>query len=137
MLYSANGSADLVRIQGAFVSGEEVSKIVDFIKENNECEFDSDIEDEMFNSDQGGFKADGGSTQEFDPLMKESLRLFIKQQSASISKLQRFFSIGFPRAAKIVDQMELAGFVGPKDSKNLRPLYITQQEFEERFGEDL
>lgn len=137
MLYSPNGSIDLLRIQGAFVHPNDVNKIVDFIKQNNECEFDSEIEDEMFNTDKNAFSADGGGSQEFDPLLKESLRLFIKQQNASISKLQRAFGIGFPRAAKIVDQMEAAGFVGPKDNKNLRPLYITQQEFEERFGEDL
>lgn len=138
MLYSPNGSVDLLRIQGAFVSSEDVAKIVNFVKENNECEFDSDIEDEMFNTDKNSFNSDGGSgSQEFDSLLKDALRLFIKQQNASISKLQRAFGIGFPRAAKIVDQMEAAGFVGPKDSKNLRPLYITQQEFEERFGEDL
>ena len=92
----------------------------------------------MFNTDKNTFSADGGSgSQEFDSLLKDALRLFIKQQNASISKLQRAFGIGFPRAAKIVDQMEAAGFVGPKDNKNLRPLFITQQEFEERFGEDL
>lgn len=138
MLYSPNGSVDLLRIQGAFVSSEDVAKVVEFVKENNECEFDSDIEDEMFNTDKNSFSSDGGSgSQEFDSLLKDALRLFIKQQNASISKLQRAFGIGFPRAAKIVDQMEAAGFVGPKDNKNLRPLYITQQEFEERFGEDL
>ena len=138
MLYSPNGSVDLLRIQGAFVSSEDVAKVVDFVKQNNECEFDSDIEDEMFNTDKNTFSADGGSgSQEFDSLLKDALRLFIKQQNASISKLQRAFGIGFPRAAKIVDQMEAAGFVGPKDNKNLRPLFITQQEFEERFGEDL
>ena len=138
MLYSPNGSVDLLRIQGAFVSSEEVAKVVDFVKENNEADFDSDIEDEMFNTDKNSFNAEGGGgSQEFDSLLKDALRLFIKQQNASISKLQRAFGIGFPRAAKIVDQMEAAGFVGPKDSKNLRPLFITQQEFEERFGEDL
>ena len=57
--------------------------------------------------------------------------------NASVSKLQRIFNIGFNRAGRIVDQMESAGFVSPKDSKNNRVIFCTQQEFEERFGEDL
>ena len=66
-----------------------------------------------------------------------NVRNFIKTNNASVSKLQRIFNIGFNRAGRIVDQMESAGFVSPKDSKNNRVIFCTQQEFEERFGEDL
>ena len=113
--------------------------MLDYVKENNDAVFDSEIEDKMFNRNQGesgGFEAEP-SAEVFDPLMKDALRNFIKTNNASVSKLQRIFNIGFNRAGRIVDQMEHAGFVSPKDSKNNRVIFITQQEFEERFGQDL
>ncbi len=138
MLYSSPSSSTLDRIQGAFVSSKEIAAVVEYVKENNECEFDKEIEDAMFNKQQGGFNVEGPiAHQQFDPLLKEACRIAIKSGNISVSKLQRHFGIGFPRAGKIVDQMEQAAFIGPQDSKKMRPIYITQQEFEERFGEDL
>ena len=138
MLYSPVDMPDPIRLQGAFVSNEEVEAVVEFVKEHNEADFDSDIEDEMFNKKQGGFNAGGSNShQEFDPLMKDACRLIIKTGGVSTSKIQRAFGLGFPRAGKIVDQMEAAGFISAPDNKKLRTVFITQQEFEERFGEDL
>ena len=138
MLYSPVDMPDPIRLQGAFVSNEEVEAVVEYVKEHNEADFDSDIEDQMFNKKQGGFNAGGpNSHQEFDPLMKDAVRLIIKTGGVSTSKIQRAFGLGFPRAGKIVDQMEAAGFISAPDNKKLRTVFITQQEFEERFGEDL
>lgn len=138
MLYSPGNIPAPLRIQGAFVSNEEVEAVVEYVKEHNEADFDEEIEDAMFNKKQGGFNAGGsGSFNEFDPLMKDALRLIIKTGGVSTSKLQRAFGLGFPRAGKIVDQMEAAGFISAPDNKKIRAVYITQQEFEERFGEDL
>lgn len=138
MLYSPLDSPDLTRIQGAFVSDPEVEKIVNFIKENNEADFDEEIEDAMFNKKNNGFSSsDSSSDDSFDPLMKDALRYVIKAQSISISRVQRVLGIGYPRAGKIVDQMEKYGFISSPDNKNNRQIFITQQEFEERFGEDL
>ncbi len=138
MLYSPTDQPEPTRIQGAYVTNEEVEAVVEYIKEHNEADFDEEIEDAMFNKKQGGFNAEGPvSHQEFDPLMKEACRLIIKTGNVSTSKLQRAFGLGFPRAGKIIDQMEAAGFITPQDQKKLRAVLITQQEFEERFGEDL
>lgn len=138
MLYSSPSSSTLDRIQGAFVSSKEIEAVVEYVKENNECEFDEEIEDAMFNKQQGGFNVEGPAAhQQFDPLLKDAARIAITSGNISVSKLQRHFGIGFPRAGKIIDQMEQAKFIGPQDSKKMRPIYITQQEFEERFGEDL
>ncbi len=138
MLYSPIDKPEPTRIQGAFVSNEEVEAVVEFVKEHNEANFDEEIEDAMFNKKQGGFNAGGPAThQEFDPLLKDACRLIIKTGSVSTSKLQRAFGLGFPRAGKIVDQMEAAGFISAPDAKKIRTVFITQQEFEERFGEDL
>lgn len=136
MLFMANGAPDPVRIQCAFVDKDEVERVVEYIKQNNECDFDSEIEDQMFNKKQGGFDAGSGNEEEFDPLLKDALRAVIRSKSVSISKIQRMFGVGFPKAGRIVDQMERYGFISPADSKNQREIYITEQEFEERFGEE-
>lgn len=136
MLFLPQGSNDMDRIQGCFVDNKELKSILEFIKENNECDFDETIEDQMFNK-KDGFDSNNGAEDAFDPLLKDCLKYFIKAKKASASSLQAYFGIGYPKANKIVLQMEKAGFVSPGDSNNRRVLYITQQEFEERFGEDL
>lgn len=137
MLYAPIDLPAPSRIQGSFVSNDEIINVLNFIKENNEADFDDEIEDKMFNRNaNGGFEVEPNA-EVFDPLMVDALRNIIKTNNVSTSKLQRIFSIGFTRAGRIVDQMEAAGFISPKDSKNNRVIYITQQEFEEKFGEDL
>lgn len=139
MLFAPQDDPTPSRIQGAFLSNDEIKAVLDFVKDNNDAVWDSEIEDKMFNRNQneGGFSTEAPTSEVFDPLLKDALRNFIKTNNASVSKLQRIFNIGFNRAGRIVDQMESAGFVSPKDSKNNRVIFCTQQEFEERFGEDL
>ncbi len=136
MLYYPNDMPDPVRIQGAFVSTEEVENVINFIKANNETDYDSDIEDKMFSKKNISYDT-GGGNEEFDSLFKEAVRLIVKTGGVSTTRIQRRFGIGYPRAAKIVDQMEFAGFVSEPDNSKMRQVFITQQEFEERFGEDL
>lgn len=136
MLFLPQGSNDMDRIQGCFINNNELKSIINFIKDNNEAEFDEEIEDQMFNK-KDGFDSSNGVEDVFDPLLKDCLKYFIKSKKASASSLQAYFGIGYPKANKIVLQMEKAGFVSPGDNNGRRTLYITQQEFEERFGEDL
>lgn len=136
MLFLPQGSNDMDRIQGCFIDNNELKSVINFIKENNEAEFDENIEDQMFNK-KDGFDSSNGAEEAFDPLLKDCLRYFIKAKKASASSLQAYFGIGYPKANKIVLQMEKAGFVSAGDSNGRRTLFITQQEFEERFGEDL
>ena len=137
MLLSDQASPDLERIQGAYVSDKEIENVVNFVKENNECIFDSDIEDAMFNPKTNSFNADGLKKEAFDPLLKDALRCVLRTNRASVSGVQRALGVGYPKAGKLIDQMESAGFISEPDSKNNRIIFITQQEFEERFGEDL
>ncbi len=137
MLFSDQASPDLKRIQGAYVSDTEIESVVRYVIDNNECIFDSEIEDAMFNPKSSGFSADSPSEDPFDPLLKDALRIVIRQNKASISSLQRQMGIGFNKAGRLIDQMEKAGFISSPDSKNNRVIFISQQEFEERFGEDL
>lgn len=136
MLFVPEDNPDGHRIQGAFVGGSEINAVVNFVRENNECDFDESIEEAMFNKN-GGASGMGGRETEYDPLFKDACRSAIIANSVSISKIQRLFGIGYPRAAKIVDQMVAAGYISDRDSNNKYTIFITQQEFEEKFGEDL
>ena len=127
----------LDRIQGCFISTKELKTVINYIKEHNEAVFDEAIEQKMFTKDEGFDATSGSAEEQFDALMKDCLRYFIKAKKASTSSLQGYFGIGYPRANKIILQMERAGFVSPPDSNGRRSIYMTEQEFEERFGEDL
>ena len=139
MLFSEQSSPELKRIQGAFVSSEEIANVINYVKENNECIFDSDIEDAMFNPKSNSFNTDapGSSINDgYDPMFKDAVRVVIRTNKASISGIQRALGVGYPKAGKLVDQMERAGFVSAADEKNNRIIFVTKQEFEEKFGED-
>lgn len=136
MLFLPQGSNDADRIQGCFISNEEVKSVINYIIDNNEADFDEEIENKMFNKNDG-FNPSNGADEGFDPLLKDCLKFFIKTKRASASSLQANFGIGYPKANKIVMQMEKAGFISPGDSNGRRTLYTTPQEFEERFGENI
>ncbi len=136
MLYIPSGSNDLDRIQGCFVDNDELKAVLKYVKENNPAEFDETIEDAMFNK-KDVFDSNNSAEEVFDPQLKECLKYFIKAKKVSTSSLQARFGMGYPKASKIIMQMEKAGFVSPPDSNSRRNLYITPQEFEERFGEGI
>ncbi len=136
MLFVPEDNPDGHRIQGALVENSEIGAVVNFVKEHNEADFDEAIEEAMFNKNAASGTA-GPRETEYDPLFKDACRNTIIANSISISKIQRLFGIGYPRAAKIVDQMIAAGFISDRDSNNKYTIFITQQEFEEKFGEDL
>ena len=135
MLFHPADMQDPMRLQGAYISNREIEKVVNFVKENNESNFDEQLQEDMFNKYRG--YEINQNEEEFDPLFKDAVRIIIKTNSASISKLQRAFGIGYPRAGKIIDQIEKTNMISSPDNKNTRIIYVTQQEFEERFGEDL
>lgn len=139
MLYAPVGCNKPHRIQGAFLSNLEVEKVVEFVKANNDCIFDEDLEDQMFNRNVEENMAEsstGEKGKSSDPLMKEAVRCAIKFGNISTTKLQRCLGIGYPRAAKLVDDMEELNYISKKDDKNNRVIFISQQEFEEIYGED-
>jgi len=136
MLYLPQGTNDPQRIQGCFVDNKELMSVIKYVTENNEAEFDEEIENQMFNKNDG-FNPGNSAEEAFDPMLKDCLKFFIKTKKASASSLQANFGIGYPKANKIVVQMEKAGFISPGDSNGRRTLYTTPQEFEERFGENI
>lgn len=139
MLFSPRG-AEPFRVQGCFISTKEIRDVVEFVKENNESYYDQSIENAISQQDSINESADYESmdtSNGFDPLMPDALKLVIKNGCASASMLQRRFSIGNPKAARIIDQMEQHQFIGGPNGSKPRAVYITPEQFKELFGESI
>ena len=126
MLYLSADSSKPVRIQGAFLSDEEVEKVVEYVKSQSEAQYDPNMTPSEVSSQNGG-----PSGEDVDPLYKEVLLFIAKTQKASASLLQRRFKIGYNRAARIIDTLEEDGYIGPVDGSKPRKVYL-----EKEFAED-
>ncbi|MGP1513354.1 MAG: DNA translocase FtsK [Gemella haemolysans] len=126
MLYLSADSSKPVRIQGAFLSDEEVEKVVDYVKSQSEAQYDPNMTPSEVSSQDGSSSAD-----DVDPLYKEVLLFIAKTQKASASLLQRRFKIGYNRAARIIDMLEEDGYIGPVDGSKPRKVFL-----EKKFAED-
>ena len=127
MLYLSADSSKPVRIQGAFLSDEEVEKVVDYVKSQSEAQYDPNMTPSEVSSQGGG----SPSADDVDPLYKEVLLFIAKTQKASASLLQRRFKIGYNRAARIIDMLEEDGYIGPVDGSKPRKVFL-----EKEFAED-
>lgn len=139
MIFS-DGVQDPARLQGTLIEGEEVNAICDYIRENNECYFDPDIEEFILNTNnntsanapQASF---GESSGEQDELFVRSLYFVVTTGAVSISKLQRKFGIGFPRAARIVDTMVELGYISDTKDNKQREIYIDMPTLLSKYGD--
>ncbi len=132
MLYFPQGMSKPERVQGAFVSDEEVGKTVSYIKEQagGEAEYDESIQETPVASVSGSSGAAASDEGDNRDELFESAGLFlIEQDKASIGSLQRKFRIGFNRAARIVDQLEEAGVLGPEEGTKPRKILMSREEF--------
>lgn len=116
MLYMPMGENKPIRVQGAFLTDEEVERIVDFVKNQQEVEYD----EAMMPSEN---TTSGGSEPE-DELFYEVIELLKEQETISTSYLQRRFRIGFNRAARMIDDLEARGYVGPADGSKGRKVNV-------------
>ena len=125
------------RVQGSFVSGEEVLAVVSHLKEHYECDFDEEAEKFVSGGEGGGGGGmDGGG--EMDPLSSRIMAHAIKAKQISTSVIQRRFSIGYARAARIIDNMEALGYIGPITGNNKpRDVLMTVEQYKEAFGHEL
>ena len=137
MLFFPSGYPKPVRIQGAFVSDSEVSKVVDFLKEQAQgmTDYNEEINQKIMRS--GGEGGSISGTDGNDDYFVEAGRFIIEKQKASIGMLQRVYKIGFNRAARIMDQLTAAGVVGPEEGTKPRKILMTQTEFDEYLGRNL
>ena len=126
MLYSPKGGVKPIRVQGTFVSEEDVNAVIESIKEQvEENDYSQEVIDTINNG--GTFDMDGDA----DELLPEAVECVIAAGQASVSMLQRHFRIGYNRSARIVDQMEERGIVGPQDGARPRKVLITEDEWNE------
>ena len=122
MLLSQSGTK-LKRVQGAFISADEIDTVVDFVKTQGKPKYL--IEDQVFEKGSNGIKTDS------DPLIKDAMRFFFDKGYATASSLQTRMAIGYNRAARIVDTLEMNGWIGqPQSSTKQREILITRDEFE-------
>lgn len=138
MLYLPSDAPCPKRIQGCFMTGTEVYNYVEFIKDNNDYDFDANVEMSITAPKQSNVSelVDGKRENDFDELLPQALKLVIENGQASITILQRKLLIGYPRASRIVDQMETAGYISPSDGSKPRSVYMTMEEWEQKFKKD-
>lgn len=132
MLFYPSGYVKPVRLQGAFVSDEEVQSVVNFLIQNNQ---DVQYNEEVTNAEviaSAEETSGGGDGDERDALFEQAARFVIEKEKGSTSMLQRMFKIGFNRAARIIEQLEKAGVVGPDEGTKPRKVLMTLEEFEQR-----
>ncbi|MBS9336143.1 DNA translocase FtsK [Fructobacillus papyrifericola] len=112
------------RLQGAFISNADVSAVVDFVKDEQTASYDDKmtVTDEEIAQDEAGVAGDSD-----DELFDEALEFVIDQQKASTSLLQRRFRIGYNRAARLIDDLENAGYIGPADGARPRQVNVTKK----------
>lgn len=141
MLYAPIDSNDPIRVQGAFITTEEIENIVNYVRNNNEADYDEAVENIIMKKpeDEVVATADSDVNGEAaeDPLTKDVLRRIIETKIASASSIQRRFSVGYNRASRILDQLEEKGYVGMADGSKPREVYITSAMFNEIYGEDV
>jgi len=117
MLFFPSGYSKPVRIQGAFINEEEVEKVVQFLKEENEIEYDESIAEKIDNPHEETPGID-------DDLLPDAIDLVINEGQASISFLQRKLKIGYSRAGRLIDEMERRGIVGKSEGSKPRKVLM-------------
>ena len=135
MLFKPNDAPEPRRVQGAYVSSEEVNAVVDFVKHNNEAYYDANIEKEIFaKKDESSVGQETNNA--LDPLIKAVLRYFIETNSCSASSIQRRFSVGFVRAGRIMDQLEQHKLVTRQEGSKPRQVTISLEDIERMFPDN-
>ncbi len=136
MLVNAVGVSKPVRIQGAYLSDGEIEKIVGFIKNQGDVTYDDDIMQEIEKNatadkkkGSGAAAAGEGEDSQLDALIEDAMNVVTELNSASTTVLQRKLSVGYARAARIMDQLEQLGYVSPAEGNKPRKVLVTRAQF--------
>lgn len=132
MLYSPIGATKPLRVQGCFISDEEVETLCEFIKNQGETEYDESIQKEIeakavIDKKLNPFEDMGSEGNNFDPLFEKAAEIVMETGTASTSFLQRKLSVGYARGAKIIDQLQEYGVIGPAEGSKPRQVLMTKQ----------
>ena len=135
MLFYPTGAAKPTRIQGAFVSDEEVEKIVSFVKTNGEATYNEDILDSIEKSDKTDKEIQDANSKDpddnTDEHLMEAIDLVVETGQASTSFIQRKFNVGYARAGRIIDQMEERGIISGYQGSKPRQVLMSKERWEE------
>lgn len=128
MLFYPVGEAKPVRIQGAFITEEEVEKVTNFIKNNGEANECTEYSEEILNHIEKGTTDEEGSSEESDELFEEAVRIVVESGQASASFLQRRLRIGYNRAARIMEELEDKRIISERDGSKPRQILKSKDE---------
>ena len=136
MLYAPLGEGKPRRVQGCFITAEEIERVVDFVKEKGETAYSEDvmrqIEQAVQDKDKKSAPAEAASgADDGDELLPAAVEVVLETGQASVSMLQRRLKLGYSRAARLVDQMEERGIVGPFEGSKPRQLLIDKAKWQE------
>ena len=134
MLFMPVGAPKPTRIQGTFVRDEEISRVLDFIKSSATVQYDEAMIEAMEkhaiqDGKKGGSSADSDDGSDTDPMYKQAVEVVIDAGQASTSLLQRRCKLGYARAARIMDEMEQNGVIGPSEGAKPRAVLISRQQW--------
>jgi len=127
MLYLPSGTGFPQRVHGAFVSDEEVHRVVAFLKTQGEPNYIDGVLEGGTVDGEGGGDADGGSGEK-DPMYDQAVEIVLKNRKASISLVQRHLKIGYNRAARMLEEMENAGVVSAMSTNGQREILVPVRE---------
>lgn len=140
MLYAPLGAGKPTRVQGCFISPEEIERVVSFVKQTGEAQYDDTVMASIEASlQEKGTKQQGQEqtpADETDELLPAAVEVILETGQASVSMLQRRLKLGYSRAARLVDQMEERGIVGPFEGSKPRQLLITKAQWQEMQMQD-
>ena len=124
-----NGASNLKRVQGAWVTDEEVLRVTNFIRSQGPPQYNDEVISQpvQMSSSMGGVVMNGGSSSA-DETFETAARIVIEARKASTSYLQRRLGIGYSRAAKLIDDMEEKGIVGPPNGSKPRQVLVSSYE---------
>ena len=138
MLYFPLGDSKPTRVQGCFISPEEIERVVAFVKETGEANYDQSVIDKIDEAMEKGDKGKGiggapaeDGDEEYDELLCAAVEVILETGQASVSMLQRRLKLGYSRAARLVDQMEEKGIVGPFEGSKPRQLLVNRAQWQE------
>ncbi len=136
MLFVPSGINKPIRVQGAWVSDDEVHAVVSYIKERTETTYDEDVVEKIENSVRSDAEREEVAD-EYDPKLEEAVEIVVEAGQASVSMLQRRMRVGYARAGRLIDEMERRGIVSEADGAKPRTVLISREQFQNMFSDNV
>ena len=132
MLFHPTGAPKSLRVQGCYIDDREIQDLCDFIKSNTQAEYDNKVIEDI-SKDKNDLPED--EDDQTDVLFAKALKLVVESDQASISMIQRRLRVGYARAARLIDEMEIRGYVSEFEGSKARKVLITKEQYNELYGD--